>query len=118
MAPNLEQEFLLLLGISYYEKNRVRVYPLFEYGMSKKKSITGRPLGYSIFSLMALIGDHIYLHFSIGFRGQPGIVLLGSTIKNNATQVPIPLGEGGLAFLDTSEAALLRGLRTSQVTPA
>ena len=31
----------------------------------------GRPLGYFLFSLMALIGDHIYQYFSRDFRGQP-----------------------------------------------
>ena len=31
----------------------------------------GRPLRYFIFSLMALIGDHIYEYFLMGFRGQP-----------------------------------------------
>ena len=35
--------------------------------------ILGRPLGYLIFCLMALIGDPIYQYFSQGFRGQPGI---------------------------------------------
>ena len=38
--------------------------------------ILGRPLGYFLlFPLMALIGDHIYLHFSMGFRCQPRIIL-------------------------------------------
>ena len=31
----------------------------------------GRPLGYLIFSLMALTRDPIYEYFSNGFRGQP-----------------------------------------------
>ena len=31
----------------------------------------GRPLGYLILSLMALIGDPIHKYVSKGFRGQP-----------------------------------------------
>ena len=35
--------------------------------------ILGRPLGYLIFPLMALMGDPIYQYFSMGFKGQPRI---------------------------------------------
>ena len=38
----------------------------------------GRPLGYSIFALMALIGDHIYKYFPKGFKGQPSYVGLAT----------------------------------------
>ena len=34
----------------------------------------GRPLGYSIFYLMASTRDPIYQYFSQGFRGQPSFV--------------------------------------------
>ena len=36
----------------------------------------GRPLGYSIFSLMASIRDPVYKHFSMGFRGQPSFLFV------------------------------------------
>ena len=37
--------------------------------------LLGRPLGYLMFSLMALIRDPIYQYFSKGFRGQPSLLL-------------------------------------------
>ena len=37
------------------------------------RGLLGRPLGYLVFSLMALIGDSIYEYFSKGFRGQPSL---------------------------------------------
>ena len=43
--------------------------------ISFKKDELGRPLGYLIFSLMALIGDPMYYFFSKGFRGQPRSML-------------------------------------------
>ena len=37
------------------------------WGARLRARILGRPLGYLIFSLMALIGDHIYQHSFNGF---------------------------------------------------
>ena len=38
-------------------------------------AILGRSLGYLMFSLMALIGGHVYQYVSMGFRGQPRITI-------------------------------------------
>ena len=42
----------------------------------KFADLLGRPLGYLICSLIALIVDPIYQHFSEGFRGQPSLASL------------------------------------------
>ena len=81
-----------------------------------------RLLGYSIFSLMAFIGDPVYQYLSKGFRGQPrNPKLLSSqrTCKDDRTScLGLNLRCPGILWTILTHFGLLKGLPLSTIRPS